>query len=1013
MRRPSSARVWRALPSLCGVALLALAARAAAQTDVTTSRVSGYTRASDGSALPGVNITATNSETGMTKVAVTDKNGFYYVVNLPTGTYKLEASLSGFASTSREVRLILGSTPSVDFTMEVAGAKESVTVTASVSAIEVTNTAVGTTIQTEQLKNLPLNGRNFTQLVNLTPESKTESQRGYLQISGERGINSNVTVDGGDYNDAFFGGPVGSAEGRAPLSLSEESIKEFSVITNGASVEFGRSGGGFVNVVTKSGTNNVHGSGFFYWQPRDFTLNFAPNAQFPNGRPPADQSKTQYGGSLGGPAIKDQLFFFGSYDKQKQTVTIPISQAVLDQAIFAKYPVLASPDSYVQGRDGWVGFGRADWQITPEHHFMGRVNYARYDGENGTNSSTNDTVQHNGIEGMKSLSVIGTYSAQFGSKILNDLSYNYKKEDIPRADKGLNLPEIQLGTARYGEVSFLPITSTAKRNEVADTLTYLLADHVIKAGGDYNDTSISQDFKGNWRGVFVFTSSPGFTATQNLLAGRYNQYRQFGGLGGLTADEAGTVAFGQKEYAGFIQDQWFVRPKLTVTVGVRYEFLNNPNLPILNQNDVNPNGSFNLNGEIPDAKKQWSPRVSVSFAPDPRTAIRLTAGRYWSRTPAILWAQLFSSNGLRGVQYTSLTNTEGKDPSDPNCKLSTGKSCFDPLAPPWGANWTPIGVERINLSVLPAGTAGLPVFAIDPNFKNPHDDRITLGFEREIVPEVTASLDATYSKGYNLQRLTDANRVYDGTISANGQPHYSSTRPNPFYTTITEYISDAQSKYYSVTLVLEKRFSRNFSANVSAAYSQDRDSDSNERNFSGIQAEDFNHLNTSWNWSDRDQRWRAATNAVWLMPWYGVSLAGSLRFSTGTPYTPRANFDFNGDGQSTTDRPTLGCVAVGATGIDCTNGRHLGRNSFRQPSFYSLDIRLQKAFRIGPGDLNFAVDCFNCTNTGNKFVSQTTFGQVPRRSANGPIVETPQAGFANPNNPGTPFTTQLSVRYDF
>ena len=106
-------------------------------------------------------------------------------------------------------------------------------------------------------------------------------------------------------------------------------------------------------------------------------------------------------------------------------------------------------------------------------------------------------------------------------------------------------------------------------------------------------------------------------------------------------------------------------------------------------------------------------------------------------------------------------------------------------------------------------------------------------------------------------------------------------------------------------------------------------------------------------------------------------------------------------------------MAVGTTGIDCTNGTHLGRNSYRQPSFYSFDFRLQKAFRIGPGDLGLAVDCFNCTNTGNKFVSQTTFGAVPRRASGGPIIETSNAGFANANNPGTPRTMQFSARYDF
>ena len=199
-------------------------------------------------------------------------------------------------------------------------------------------------------------------------------------------------------------------------------------------------------------------------------------------------------------------------------------------------------------------------------------------------------------------------------------------------------------------------------------MTWLTGEHVWKFGGEYNDTTIQQIFKGNWRGIFRFNSLADF------LAGKWQQYNQFGGLGGLTADQAGLADFGQKETALFVQDQWYMRPNLTLTFGIRAESLDNPNDPILNQSDVNPNGSFNLTGEIPDADltDQLSPRIGLSWSPgeDGKTAIRISAGRFWSRTPAILWAQLFTSNGLRGTQYTITapaipgTSTVGP-PTDP------------------------------------------------------------------------------------------------------------------------------------------------------------------------------------------------------------------------------------------------------------------------------------------------------------------------------------------------------------
>ena len=969
------ARVRRATTTVFAVIALALAASAAAQTDVTTSRISGFARIADGSALPGVTVTATNRDTGLTKTAVTDKNGFYQLVNLPTGVYRLDAVLEGFTPlTAESVKLILGSTPSIDFTLSAARVAAAVTVRASASVVESTRTAFSTTIETEQLKNLPLNGRDFKSLVLLTPSARIESERGTLAISGQRGINTNVTVDGVDYNNSFFGGTVGGAEGRAPLSLSEESIKELTVITNGASVEFGRSGGGFVNVITKSGTNSLHGSGFFFWQPRKLTADFA------NGTAPRDQDKKQYGGSIGGAFLKDQLFFFGSFDKQNRSETVPIDPAVLDPAIFARYPALSSGPDYIQTQNGYVVFGRLDWQINSSQRVMGRVNRVTYNGQNGTSNAQTRTASYNGLEGLTTWAAVGQWSGQFGASALNDVNFNWVKEDTPRLDKGLNLTEVQLGSFRYGEVSFLPIVSTVKRTAVGDTFTYLLSSHIAKVGGEYNDTSVDQVFKGNWRGVYIFNNKA------DLLAGNWSQYRQFGGQNGLTADQAGKAAFGQKETAAFIQDQWFVNPQLTVTLGLRYEYLNNPNAPILNQFDLNANGSFKLNSQLPDVKNQWSPRLSVSWAPDPKTALRLSAGRYWSRTPALLWAQLFTSNGYQATQTTLRAKTSGGvivgPPTDPLC--ATPGVC-----PGWGAAFNPVGVARIDFSkVTVAARPG--VFAIDPNFTNPHTDRITLGFEREIVPLVAASLDLTYAKGTNLQRLTDINRMYDGTTSSNGLPHYSGTAfPFPFYGTVTTSKSDAISKYDEISLRISRRFADHWSASVSAALSHDRDNDSNERNFAGIQAEDFNNLDLNYGYANRDQRWRTSVNGIWETPLFGIVLSGSFRFSTGSTYNATANSDLNGDGQFT-DRPTVA-------------GKHFSRNAFRQPNFYSLDMRLGKTFAFNPVEIQVFIECFNLTKAGNRFVTNTVWG----------TGQTPAAGFGVPVGVGTPRTGQVGARVSF
>ncbi len=847
---------------------------------------------------------------------------------------------------------------------------ESVTVTSAIPVVEVTNTAASTTIQTEQLKNLPIVGRDFTNLVLLTPEARKESERQNVSISGQRGINTNITVDGVEYDNAFFGGSVASAEGRAPLSLSEESIKELTVIRNGASVEFGPSGGGYINVITKSGTNQLHASGFYYQQPQATTAKFASNGLPGQLRNPFDQKKEQYGASAGGPILRDRLFLFGSYDQQKQTRTININPTVLDSDIFAKYPLLSSDPAYVQGTDGRVIFGRLDFQASSSQRFMVRGNYAQYEGPNGTSASQTQTAGHNGIEAMQAHSYVGSYTGQFGASLLNDFNAQYTLEQLPRLSKEPELPEIQVaaGSLNYGSVSFLPTPQNQNdRITFGDTVTYLFQNHVAKVGAEFDKTSVIQIFIGNWRGVYFFDNKAA------LLAGNWSQFRQFFGLGGLSVDEAGRSSFAQKELAFFVQDQWFVTPRLTVTAGVRYERLNNPETAILNPNDVNADGSFKLNGQIADQNDKWSPRFGISWSPDPKTVVRLSAGRFWSRTPGLLFAQIVTSNGVR-----SSTVTLG--PTDPGVPGRGAAFDYTQLAP------------------LDASKAKLPppgVFTMDPNFEDPKTDRISLGFDREVFKDTAVSLEGTYAKSQNLERLRDLNLVYDGTVSAiNGQPRFKKF-PDPYYTNVKEYISDAWSKYYGVTASARHQFGQRLIALASATWSQDYDNDSNERNFAGTQAEDGYNLNGSWGYAVRDQRWKVSASATWSAPWWGISLAGAYRYATGQPYTAVTTSDANNDGFFT-DRPTI-------------NGVHFARNSFRQPNYRSLDVRLSKTFGIGPVDLSFSVDCFNCTNEANPLVPTTS---VPSSTwGNG---QTPLASFGQATNVTLlPRTLQFGARVDF
>ena len=189
---------------------------------------------------------------------------------------------------------------------------------------------------------------------------------------------------------------------------------------------------------------------------------------------------------------------------------------------------------------------------------------------------------------------------------------------------------------------------------------------------------------------------------------------------------------------------------------------------------------------------------------------------------------------------------------------------------------------------------------------------------------------------------------------------------------------------------MRRRLIDNFSYYAAVTYSKDEDNDSNERNFAGIQAEDFNDLDLNWGPSNRDQRWRGVLNALWNTPWWGIGVSGSIRYSDGSPINATVGQDVNLDGQSGTDRPTV-------------DGVHFGRNSFNQPAFKTLDLRLSKEFGLGPGELAIFADCFNCTNEENYFIIDSTWG----------TGQTPRPTFLRKNDGGDPRTLQFGARYDF
>src|SRR6266849_6624518 len=342
-----------------------IAATAFAQGEIGGASLNGTVTDSSGAAVPSAKVTATNPATGLTRTTATDQSGLYNFQQLPVGTYDLTIEAKGFKVSKRTgVSLTVGAVATVDIPLEIGTAQETVSVTAEVPVVETTRSQTSTTVTTKQVSDLPINGRNFLDFTVLTPGVLRDPSRGGdLSFGGQRGTANSLLVDGSDSNNVFFGQSTGrSGTGRNPYSFSQDAVQEFQVNTNGYNAEVGRAGGGVINVITKSGSNQFHGAAFEFFRDKALNANSWENNR-------ANRAKkfyhfNQFGGNIGGPVVKNKVFFFFDYDGQRNTSpntvilqVAPPADALSQQAFQQLQPFLAS---YGQALNNNTYLGKVD-----------------------------------------------------------------------------------------------------------------------------------------------------------------------------------------------------------------------------------------------------------------------------------------------------------------------------------------------------------------------------------------------------------------------------------------------------------------------------------------------------------------------------------------------------------------------------------------------------------------------------------------------------------------------------
>jgi hypothetical protein len=536
---------------LCACFALALgtcfASSVRGQAQITSGTVQGDVLDEKGGSVAGASVEAKNLDTNFTQAETTNTDGHFAFLSLAPGRYTLTISKSGFATVLQQnVNLTVGQTINIPVTMKVSSVATQVIVT-DVPVVEVTKTESASTLDELSVATTPVLGRKFEDLLTLTPGvSITQGPDGdEININGQRGIFNNISLDGGDYNNGFFGEQMGGQ--RAAIDITLEAVKEFQITASGANAEFGRSAGGVINVVTKSGTNDWHGAAFEYFRTEGLT------AATSDGKPLKDFLRNQFGGSFGGPLVKDKLFFFAASEGIRENLNRPALGATLGAACGTQNPVFNSnitdaqisasgdcqrlvllnyfktatfPAAFkntdeslpvIHQEKNAAVFGRVDYNLNTKNQIFGSYNFDWSKNPNQTFDVPTYGTSANGIEGPSHIQAVNTnWFSTLSNAMLNEAHFTYSRETRPRETiNASSVPDTAMGFApnfRFGEPFFLEpnVDELIYRSDIRDNFSVVKGKHTWKYGGEWIHTRNTQIFRGFFTGRYIFDSVTGF-----------------------------------------------------------------------------------------------------------------------------------------------------------------------------------------------------------------------------------------------------------------------------------------------------------------------------------------------------------------------------------------------------------------------------------------------------------------------------------------------------------------------
>ena len=825
---------------LCSVLIFLSAGLCIAQQNVTSASISGRVEDARGAVASGATINATHLETNQLFTTTSDHEGRYRFPYLRTGTYDLKIDAPGFSTVTRQLTVSLGQALDLPIKLDVAGVSAQVNIGTDVPVVETVRTQLTETIRPREINELPLNGRNYLDLALLVPgvsPTNTGSNQRFaetsavpgqgISIAGQRNLYNSFIVDGVSAND--------DAADLTGTYYSEEVIDQFQVVTSGGIAEFGRASGGVVNILTKSGTNDFRGSlyGFFRNQRFDARNPLAPTKDL--------LTQAQYGATIGGPLRSDRTFFFSNFEQTRRnySAVLTISPNAVNsinnrlRAVNYQGP-LVSTGVVPANFDTTNFFTRIDHSINRRNQLSARYSLYHIEAVNSrTVGGLNAISRGSGLSDTDQTVVVSNVTT-LSSRTLNEARVQYTNSRLDQPINDEVGPAVNIaGVANFGTATFSPLGRDINLFEAVDNVSTQLGDHSLKIGGGFLYNRVNILFPGAVQGVYSFSS------LNNFLNGNYLNYQQAFGVPNQVQSNP--------NFGVFVQDEWRVRPDLTLNAGLRYDVQWLPD-PI--QTDSN----------------NFAPRMGIVWAlGDRKTVVRGSFGLYYDRIPLRATSNALQRDGSKFL-VVQLSPTQPGAPVFPNV-----------------------------LALQPAALPTKPnITRIDPNIEASYSRQANFQIERELPGNAVVSVGYLHLRAYHVILSRNVNVP---TVPASaGIPNLG--RPDPNWGNISRFESSGNSYYDGMVVSFNKRAARWANVRVSYTLSKTID-DAGNFFFSSVQ-DNFN-IRGDRGLSDNDQRHRLVASGSVDAP-RGFQFGYIFTYASRLPFNVLLGTDRNLD-TNNNDRP--------------------------------------------------------------------------------------------------------------